>query len=558
MPRKVKWAILIGSLLHGVFVLTTRYRWSYDAYTHMLFGNHYYEDWFGLWEPRWYTGFEVVSYPPLIHQLIGALAHITGVKNAFAILLWLAASLVPLAVYAWSRIFIGKTASANAALISAVHLPIFVTAHIFSQLPFLAATTLALFEMSAFALYLKHGKLRHFLLAISLAATTMAMHHATLMAQPFLLFAVIFACAEKTELKKAALRTTQYLLIAIPLGYLVILPFWIWGQTQQLQTPIDHPSRHNFFQSPLAFAIFFLPYYLPLGFILPFFFKHLHKKHFGLLLTTIFFFVMGLGGTTPLPSLLFGKNWEWLTYDRFAFWASLMLVTFLGMNFPRLKRSWWLTPSIRFLPRWKLNPTYIILGFLFCFSLSSWLTPILLPLQPSQIDMNPIVSFLEEDNHSDWRYLTFGFGDQYAHLSLLTTATTIDGSYHTARTLPELRQSGIGQIDTALWALKGIPAIGPILQKSGEHGVRWGFVNRQEYVPELTKAGWVYKKTLSNNISVWENPNAKRPTPTQPPQKRKGEKLAWGILPMLSLICTLLLTAWCFMPSYRRRESAPG
>ena len=87
--------------------------------------------------------------------------------------------------------------------------------------------------------------------------------------------------------------------------------------------------------------------------------------------------------------------------------------------------------------------------------------------------MQPIVNFLEAEDHYYWRYLTFGFGDQFAYLSLLTNKTaTMDGSYHTARTIPELRQSGIGQIDTAYWALKGIPAIGPILRASGQYGVR--------------------------------------------------------------------------------------
>ncbi|MBN8579590.1 MAG: hypothetical protein J0L96_02870 [Anaerolineae bacterium] len=557
MPRKVLWAILIGSALHGFFVLTARYHWSYDAYTHMLFGNHYRENWFGLWEPRWYTGFEVVSYPPLIHQLVGAFAFLVGFEAAFAIMLWLITSLVPLAIYSWSHIFIGKTASAHAALISAIHLPIFVTAHIFGQLPFLAATTLALFEMSALALYLKHGKPRHLFLAVALTATTMAAHHATLMAQPFLGFAVVVAYVERENLKTIALRVTHYLLLAIPAGVLVIWPFWAWGQTQQLQTPIDHLSRYNFFQSALAAAIFFLPYYLPLGFILPFLVKKINKKHFGLAFAFLFFFIIGLGGTTPLPKILLGKNWEWLTYDRFAFWASLLLVTFLGMNFARLKQRWRLTLPFGFLPRWKVNPTHLIIAFLFCLSLLSWTTPFMLPLQPSEIDMQPIVSFLEEDNHSDWRYLTFGFGDQFAHLNLLTTATTIDGSYHTARTLPELRQSGIGQIDTTFWALKGIPAIRPILQKSGEHGVRWGFVNKWEYVLELNKAGWKYKQTLSNNISVWENPNAIRPEPFQPPQVSKLESLSWGILPMFSLFCTGWLTILCFKPLQRRSKGAP-
>ena len=558
MPRKVIWATLLGSILQGLFVITGRYRWSYDAFTHMLFGNHYRENWFGLWEPRWYTGFEVVSYPPLIHQLIGALSFLIGVEAAFAILLWIAASLVPLAIYAWSRIFMGRITSTNAALISAIHLPVFVTAHIFGQLPFLAATSLALFEMAAIHQYLKTGLARFYLLALALTATTMAAHHATLMAQPFLLFAVMLAWVSRDNLRQTAIRLAQYLFLAVPIGILVILPFWLWGQTQQLQTPIDHPSRHNFFLSPLAAAIFFLPYYLPLGFFIPFLFARLHKKHIGLLVTFIFFFVMGLGGTTPLPNLLFGKNWEWLTYDRFAYWASLLLISFVAMAFPRLKRRRRLSLPIKPFSRWKLDATHPILAILFCLSLGSWLSPIWFPLQPIPVDMQPIVEFLKEDDRSDWRYLTFGFGDQFAHLNLLTSATTIDGSYHTARTLPELRQSGIGQIDTAFWTVKGTSAIRPILKASGQYGVRWGFVNRWAYIPELVRTGWVYLKTLPNNVQVWENPNAIRPSPFQAPSENKFERLSWGLLPMLSLSATLILVVWCLQPGHRSPKYSPG
>ncbi|MCI0553519.1 MAG: hypothetical protein L0287_21445, partial [Anaerolineae bacterium] len=64
IPRRVQLALLIAFLCHGFFILTARYRLSYDAYTHMLFANHYAENWFSLWETRWYTGFTVVSYPP--------------------------------------------------------------------------------------------------------------------------------------------------------------------------------------------------------------------------------------------------------------------------------------------------------------------------------------------------------------------------------------------------------------------------------------------------------------------------------------------------------------
>ena len=78
MPRNVRLAILCSFALHGILIVTRRYRLSYDAYNHMFFGDHYRMDWWSLWEPRWYTGFPINSYPPLVHQLIGALSHLTG------------------------------------------------------------------------------------------------------------------------------------------------------------------------------------------------------------------------------------------------------------------------------------------------------------------------------------------------------------------------------------------------------------------------------------------------------------------------------------------------
>jgi O-antigen ligase len=155
--------------------------------------------------------------------------------------------------------------------------------------------------------------------------------------------------------------------------------------------------------------------------------------------------------------------------------------------------------------------------------------------------MRPIVDFLEQVEHSGWRYVTFGFGDQLALLSTLTTATTIDGSYHTARTLPELRKSGIGQIDTAFWFPDGLSKLDPILQKADEHGVRWGFVNVAKYVPVLERNGWIKIKTFKGGVQVWENPNAIPPSPSQPPPTDYLAAFSWGTLPMLSLITSLSL-----------------
>src|ERR671912_751462 len=103
MPRLVRIATLSSLLFHGVLILAARYRASYDAYVHMFFADHYRMDWWSLWDERWYTGFPVTSYPPLVHQVIGALSHLIGLDAAFALVLWIIVTLFPLAVYCFSR-----------------------------------------------------------------------------------------------------------------------------------------------------------------------------------------------------------------------------------------------------------------------------------------------------------------------------------------------------------------------------------------------------------------------------------------------------------------------
>ncbi len=101
-------------------------------------------------------------------------------------------------------------------------------------------------------------------------------------------------------------------------------------------------------------------------------------------------------------------------------------------------------------------------------------------------------------------------------------------------------------------------AIIPILQKSGEHGVRWGFVNpdtvetikvhagiirRSPFIPVLEQLGWIKTKTLDNDVLVYENPNAILPVPTKPPASNPIAEFSWGTLPLLSLVITLSLSA---------------
>lgn len=554
MPQRVKLAVVISFLCHGVFILAGHYRSSYDAYTHMLFANHYAENWFSLWEPRWYTGFTVVSYPPLAHQLIALFIPVLGFDKAYALILWLVATVYPLGVYAFSRIFVGKSAASYAALASALLMPIYVTAHVFGQLPFFTSTLLALFGAASFANYLRSGKLFDLVLAVSLVMTTMASHHATLLVQPFFVIAVVASQIEKINWRTIFLRTVIFGFIAIPAAVFVIWPFWDWGRTQVMQTPIDHLSRHNFFTDPFAFLIFFIPLYGPLMAIIPFVFWKWPRRFWGLIFSFSLLLLLGLGGTTPLPALFFGKNWAWLTYDRFAFWASITLTPFFGALYIRWKRRFATQGMAGFSSR-KLFPTLTVSVFALTTFLV-WMQPYWLPTQPQPVAMQPIIDFLNQADHSQWRYVTFGFGNQYTLLNLRTHATTIDGSYHTVRTLPELRDSGVAEIDTSYWVVNGLQALVPILQMSGEHGVRWGFVNpgtvetiklpegtirRSPFIPVLDRLGWIKVSTLTNGVMVYENPKAVLPPPANIPYASPVKSFSWGVLPLLSLVTTLTL-----------------
>jgi hypothetical protein len=446
--------------------------------------------------------------------------------------LWVTVTLLPLAVFWFARIFVGASSAGYAALGGAFLPSVYLTAHIFGQLPTLAAATTALFSMAALSQYLRNGNRLSGALAASLLATVMAFHHATLLFLPWLVIAITahLLLTRQIDWQTLTLRFLMIGLFSTLVMFTVIWPFWNWGQSQSIQTPIDHASRHNFLKQPLAALLFFLPVYGPLVVIIPAVLALARNRKFiGLGGAFVMLFLLGLGDTTPLPRLFFGKGWEWLTYDRFAFWASLTLLPFFGIIVLLLRRKHSrVTRTKIFLA---LATTSLLVGLITTF----------LPLQPGPVDMSQVVGFLKQGDHSNWRYVTFGFGDQLALLSTLTTATTIDGSYHTARTLPELRTSGIGQIDTAFWFPDGLSRLDPILKKAGEHGVRWGFVNVPKYEPVLERNGWVKIKTLKGGVQVWENPRAKLPPTPETPPANPLTSFSWGTLPFLSLILSIAL-----------------
>jgi len=122
MNEKLKYALVFAFLINSAVVLTNFQERTYDSYEHIFFADHYRRSWFDTWEPKWYGGFSVTSYPPLAHQTIALLSFFVGLEWAYKLLTLFLLTVFPLAIYKFSKIFVTEKAAEYAAIVS-VFLP---------------------------------------------------------------------------------------------------------------------------------------------------------------------------------------------------------------------------------------------------------------------------------------------------------------------------------------------------------------------------------------------------------------------------------------------------
>lgn len=165
------------------------------------------------------------------------------------------------------------------------------------------------------------------------------------------------------------------------------------------------------------------------------------------------------------------------------------------------------------------------------------------PSQPQKIKMLPIVNFLNQDMHDQWRYLTLGFGDQMAWLSAQTNAMTVDGNYHSARRLPELTSKAIERLENSKFrGVEGIGSLQQFLTIPEKYNLKYIFSNDKFYDPILYYCGWQRLQQLENGIMVWERLNVP-PLPAIIPKDDVPTflKLMWGVIPVLTILLAFIL-----------------
>lgn len=275
------------------------------------------------------------------------------------------------------------------------------------------------------------------------------------------------------------------------------------------------------------------------------FYKGLTTKAWPLTASIAFMALLGTGGTTPIPKMLLRGAFDILTLDRFTLWASILMLPLAGEFVVSLRHGGlarWITEQFGPVTLRVVQVLFIV-GFLLAAIFTVSLTQFR-RFQPDPIDMKPIINFIEKDEHWRWRYMTLGFGDQMAWLSAQTTATQVDGNYHSARRLPELTTTPVERLEGAKF--RGIPGIGSLQQfltVPDKFNLKFIFANDQFYDPLLYFYGWHQLQRLENGIMVWERADI----PVLPEVLPRREiplyqRWMFGLLPVTALVTAILVT----------------
>ncbi len=564
-------AICLGLIFHGVSIFFTL-ETTYDALIHLFFAEHYASSWFDPWSYKWYTGFTVMGYPPLVHQSIGLFSLIGGLKFGMFAVAFIGIVLYVTGAYRFALLLTGNRVVAGYTSAIAVFSSSFLeTLHIFGQLPSIIGVSVLMHSFSEIYLWVKTGRYKYLFTSFSLLAVTVCSHHVTpIFGMVFFIFpllgmAIMDASREQVSHNKEItfilfFKTFLKLLkriIGFGLGSLFlivtcILPYWINTKNNPItQVPIPHGSRDNFLEVTSSGLVFFV---IPWGIILflfPFIFYRFYSKRylfFGLSFTMLT--ILGTGGTTPVPKMILGDNaFNILTLDRFTLWASIMALPMFGEFVYRFVEG-----DLKTILQNKFGAIYhrvlggLLAGSFIAMIIFTMSLGYFRPSQPAKIKMLPILNFLNQDQHDHWRFLPLGFGDQMAWLSAQTNAMTVDGNYHSARRLPELTTRAVERLENSKFrGIEGIGSLQQFLTVPEKYNLKYVFSNDKFYDPILFFCGWQRLRQLENGIMVWEKLNIPPLSSVLPKDDvALFQRLLWGIIPVSTVVIAFMVTFQLF------------
>jgi hypothetical protein len=532
---------------------------SYDTNFHIFFASHYVNHWFDPWNPKWFAGFSQTTYPPLPQQWTALLSWVLGLNMAYMAVQFVGILLLVIGVYRFSELWVSPRAASYAALAS-----VFLGSESFlvysaGQLGTTIAAPIYLNALPYLFQWLRYGKWRSFLNATVLLVTAASAHHATLLFGSMFFALPVIALVlidhrdgddtESTSVPTLIARTLSIVFLVAAAIAIVLLPFWIGLIRYPItQTPIPHGSRANYFLSPEYGINFFVVPYGALILALPFIVMRGSSmvRLRPLLLGFWAAFLVGLGGTTPVGSILLGRAFDVLTFERFSYWATLLSLPILGSIIASL------------VDRFRLKAIIPVaaLAAATCALAVSWST--FRPADAANFSVDSIALWLNRDGHDQYRYITLGFGNKLSRLAIQTNANSVDGESNSARMLPELTEFGGAALTSSKYFGKpGLDSLRAMLNHADRYGLKFVIVRDSYYDPLLYFAGWRQVDSLDDKtVTIWSKDGVAPATPMNAegmPTKLQG--ILWGTLPMGFSILAILLV---LIPEKRARSVLVG
>jgi len=491
----------------------------------------------------------------LTHQWIALLSHAVGLTEAFMLVQLVAVILLAVGTWRFARLWVDDRSASLAAVLSVFTGTISFLVYSAGQLPTTLSAPLYLLALPYFYEWSRAASWRSLLKGLVLALAAASAHHVTLLfgSVLFALPVLWLAWSDAREGGKSGLavlsRAFVFVLLVVAGVGIVLLPYWISIMRHPIeQMPIPHGSRLNYllnwvhgvnyFVIPYGMMILALPFIVIRGASVP--------RLRVLLLAFWVTFLLGLGGTTPLPRLVFGRAFEILTYERFTLWATLLALPILGLIVKDLldrfgDRAAFAVASAAVLT------VALTLGWL------NWS-----PFKTTGgLDVSSVMNFLNRDGHEQYRYLTLGFGNSLSKVSTFANANSVDGEYNSARLLPEMTRFGAAQLTSAkFFGSAGMDSLRAMLQHANRYGLKFVFVHDPFYNPLLVFAGWRQVETYNSGaITAWSKddvPPAHKITSDSVPAPWEG--LIWGLLPIGSSILAILFALLLPEPAVARGE----
>jgi len=542
--------VLVALAVHGPLLLMQLPAGSFDANFHIFLASHYAHHWFNPWNEKWFAGFSQTTYPPLTHQWIALVSTVTGLKMGYMVVQLMAALLLPVGVYRFAKIWVDERGASYAALGS-----IFLGALAFlmyqaGQLATITSAALYLNALPYFYRWSTESSWRALIKGVAVCLAAAAAHHVTLIfgtvlfAGPVLWVACLDARDGRIRGSMGAVFSRAVLfaaIVGIGVG-IVLLPYWVTLLQHPIhQMPIPHDSRNNYLLNSVTGINYFIIPYGALLIALPFvLFRGASARRLRPLVVGFWItFLFGLGGTTPFPRWVLGRAFEILTFERFAFWATLLMMPIVGVL------------AVDLLDRFRAKAAagLALAAVITVGSALYWLNAN--PYRPTgSMNVQPVIAFLNRDGHDAYRYLTLGFGSELAQVSTYTDATSVDGDYNSARLLPEMTHYGSAQLtNSKFYGSAGMASLRAMLEHANRYGLKYIFVHDRYYEPLLTFAGWRRTETFDGGqISAWSKddvPPAHRIESDAVPPAWMG--LLWGTLPIGASVLAIFLVI--FLPA---------